>query len=99
MMDEVMEAVLQDVAEAAAAYVLAVQRAHEATGRDMLEAWCARDAAFHDLVVTLGVECWMCDAGTCPGYIMPTGRGIPPEGLVVRAHVGSDVVDVRTEYL
>jgi hypothetical protein len=96
VIDEVMEAVLEDVAEAAAHYVLAVQRAHEATGREMLEAWVARDAAFHDLVMAVGVECWMCDEGTCPGYLVgPFGAGLPPNGLVRRQHVGYEVEDTR----
>jgi hypothetical protein len=71
---------LSEVVEAARVYVSAVHDAHEASGSRMLEAWVGRDWAFHELVLALGIECWLCDPGTCPGApgkVLPTYDGRP----------------------
>lgn len=59
-------AALSEVVEAARDYVLRSREAHEATGRDLTEAWIARDWSFHELIAALGEECWLCDEGSCP---------------------------------
>lgn len=65
---------LAAIADAALAYVVAAHCCHEAaSGPALMDAWITRDWCFHELIQALGLECWICDPGTCP-----SGRAAKP---------------------